>query len=60
MPNNNNNDESTEGRLTCQKLRDILNGNADKMEKRLSQISDDILEMRNEIIKNLVEENKKL
>lgn len=58
MPNNNT-DES-EGRLTCQKLKDILNNNAEKMEEKLTKISDDISEMRNEIIKNLVEENKKL
>ena len=58
MPNNNT--DETEGRLTCQKLKDILNNNAEKMEEKLSKISDDISEMRNEIIKNLVEENKKL
>ena len=58
MPNNNTGE--TEGRLTCQKLKDILNNNAEKMEEKLSKISDDISEMRNEIIKNLVEENKKL
>ena len=57
MPNNNI-DES-EGRLTCQKLKDILKNNTEKMEEKLIKISDDISEMRNEIIKNLVEENKK-
>ena len=55
-----NNEENNEGRPTCQKLKDILNGNTEKMGKKLTKISEDISEMRNEIIKNLVEENKKL
>ena len=52
--------EERDGRLTCQKLKDILQNNSEKMEEKLTKISDDIAEMRNQIIKNLVEENKKL
>ena len=58
MPNNNA--EENEGRLTCQKLNDILNNNAEKMQQKLVKTSNNISEMRKEMIKNLVEENKKL
>ena len=43
-----NNEENNEGRLTCQKLKDILNRNTEKMEKKLSKISEDVSEMRKE------------
>ena len=58
MPNNNA--EENKGRLTCQKLNYILNNNAEKMQQKLVKTSNNISEMRKEMIKNLVEENKKL
>ena len=56
-----------DGRLSLNKLHDImkegfstLENSLTNMNKNQKKITDDIEEMKNEIIKNLVEQNKKL